>query len=169
MGTRFERRIVWALACDYVRAMARLPRGSLPEVAVYHVTARGVNGEAIYRDEADRTRFAQLQRRATRRWRWHVLASCQMTNHFHIVVLGELDDVSRGMHLLNFRYAQHFNQRYDRRGHLFQDRFDSRVVRNDEHLVRACEYVLDNAVRAGLCATREEWPWLGGELVDDLR
>jgi putative transposase len=149
--------------------MGRLPRSTLPEVAVYHVTARGVDGEAIYRDDADRTRFAKYQRLATKRWRWHVLASCQLTNHFHIVVLGELDDVSRGMHLLNFRYAQRFNERYDRRGHLFQGRFDSRVVRDDEHLVRACEYVLDNAVRAGLCTTRDEWPWIGGELVDDLR
>lgn len=42
-------------------------------------------------------------------------------------------------------------------------------VRDDEHLVNACDYVLDNAVRAGLCATRDDWPWLGGELVDGLR
>jgi REP element-mobilizing transposase RayT len=149
--------------------MARLPRCVLPEVAVFHVTGRGVNGEAIYRDDADHSRFGQLQRLATKRWRWHVLASCQMPNHFHIVVLGELECVSRGMHLLNFRYAQRFNERHGRRGHLFQERFHARVVRDDEHLVRACEYVLDNAVRAGLCATREDWPWLGGELVDDLR
>jgi REP element-mobilizing transposase RayT len=149
--------------------MARLPRYVLPEVAVFHVTGRGVDGQAIYRDDADHSRFGQLQRLATKRWRWHVLASCQMPNHFHIVVLGELECVSRGMHLLNFRYAQRFNERHGRRGHLFQERFHARVVRDDEHLVRACEYVLDNAVRAGLCATREDWPWLGGELVDDLR
>jgi putative transposase len=130
--------------------MARLPRYVLPEAAVYHVTGRGVAGEAIYRDDADRSRFARLQRRAEKRWHWHVLASCQMTNHFHIVVVGELDNVSRGMHLLNFRYAQGFNERHDRRGHLYQDRFHSKVIRNDEHLVRACEYVLDNPVRAGL-------------------
>jgi putative transposase len=151
------------------RFMGRLPRSVLPEVAVFHVTCRGVAGEAIYRDDADRSRFAQLERLATKRWHWHLLASCQMTNHVHIVILGELDNVSRGMHLLNFRYAQSFNRRHDRRGHLFQDRFHAQVVRDNEHLVNACEYVLDNAVRAGLCASREDWRWLGGELVDDLR
>jgi REP element-mobilizing transposase RayT len=149
--------------------MARLARCALPDVAVFHVTGRGVAGDAIYRDDADHSRFAALQRRAVQRWRWHLLASCQMTNHFHIVVLGELERVSKGMHLLNFRYAQGFNERHDRRGHLFQERFHARVVRGDEHLVRACEYVLDNPVRAGLCAAREDWPWLAGELVDDLR
>jgi putative transposase len=149
--------------------MARLPRCALPEVAVFHVTVRGVAGDAIYRDDADRSRYAQLLRLATKRWHWHLLAACQMTNHVHIVVLGELDNVSRGMHLLNFRYAQSFNRRHDRRGHLFQDRFHAQVVRDDEHLVRACEYVLDNAVRAGLCASRDDWPWIAGEIVDDLR
>jgi putative transposase len=149
--------------------VARLPRCVLPELAVFHLTGRGVAGEAIYRDDHDHFRFGSYLRLATLRWRWQLLAYCMLTNHFHAIVLGELESVSRGMHLLGFRYAQRFNERHDRRGHLFQDRFHARVIRDDEHLVRACEYVLDNAVRAGLCATREDWPWLGGELVDDLR
>ena len=152
-----------------VARMSRQPRGVLPEVAVFHVTARGVAGNAISRDDLDRFRFCALLRLAAFRWRWRVFAYCLMPNHFHIVVLGELECVSRGTHLLNFRYAQRFNERHERRGHLYQERFHARVIRDDEHLVNACEYVLDNAVRAGLCTTRDDWPWLGGELVDDLR
>jgi putative transposase len=73
------------------------------------------------------------------------------------------------MHLLNFRCAQRFNDRHERRGHLFQERFHTRVIRDDEHLGNACDYVLDNAVRGGLCVSRDEWPWLGGEFAVDLR
>ena len=78
-----------------------------------------------------------------------------MPNHFHLVVLCALERLTRGMHFLNFRYAQRFNERHDRVGHLFQSRFGARSVEGDEHLHDVCEYVLDNAVRAGLCATRD--------------
>ena len=68
------------------------------------------------------------------------------------------------MHGLNFRYAQRFNERHDRVGHLFQGRFGARAVEGDEHFHAVGAYVLDNAVRAGLCASRDEWRWCGGEL-----
>jgi REP element-mobilizing transposase RayT len=148
--------------------MPRLARSALPPVAAYHVTSRGVARQEIYRDDEDRSLFLSLLRLATRRSRWQLLAYCLMPNHFHLVLTSGLDRLSRGMHLVNFRYAQSFNDRYDRVGHLFQGRFATRVIETDEYFVAACEYVLDNPVRAGLCARRDDWPWLGGEILADL-
>jgi putative transposase len=141
----------------------------LPFVGAYHVTARGVARQQIYRDGDDYALFVALLRRTTRRWRWHLVAYCLMPNHFHLVVTTDRERLSRGMHLLNFRYAQSFNERYTRVGHLFQSRFAAHVIDADEHFVNACTYVLDNAVRAGLCCARDDWPWLGGEILSDLR
>ena len=93
-----------------------------------------------------------------------MLAYCLMANHFHLVVTTELDRLSRGMHLLNFRYAQSFNDRHCRTGHLFQGRFDARVIESDEYFVATCAYVLANAERVGIA----DWPWRGGELLVDL-
>jgi putative transposase len=149
--------------------MARRPRMTLPEVGSYHVTCRGVARQEIYRDDEDLRLFTQLLRLATRRWRWHMLAYCLMPNHFHLVMTCDLERLSRGMHLLNFRYAQAFNERHSRVGHLFQGRFSSHVIESDEHFVAACTYVLDNAVRAGLCEHRDDWPWIGGEVLSDVR
>jgi REP element-mobilizing transposase RayT len=87
-----------------------------------------------------------------------------MTNHFHFVVHAKLESISRGMHLLNARYAQGFNHRYERVGHLFQGRFYSGYVEGDDAIETVCDYVLDNPIRAGLCARRDQWPWLGGVL-----
>jgi putative transposase len=145
-----------------LEAVARKPRMTLPKQGVYHVCARGVEKRAIYMDEADRLMFLALTRHASRRHDWDILVYCLMTNHFHFVVHAELEYVSRGMHLLNSRYAQGFNQRYLRVGHLFQGRFYAGHVEDDDGVERVCDYVLDNPVRAGICTTRDEWPWLGG-------
>ena len=87
-----------------------------------------------------------------------------MTNHYHLVVTTELDRLSRGMHLLNFRYAQSFNDRHGRVGHLFQNRFDARAIEADEYFVATCAYVLGNAERRGI----PDWSWRGGEMLAEL-
>ena len=122
---------------------------------------RGVGGCDIYLDDDDRNRFLRLLRLATKISDWRLLAYCLMRNHFHLVVHGELERVSRGMHALAFRHAQAFNRRHQRRGHLFQDRFHTRVIGSEEHLGQACAYVLANAERVGIL----DWPWRGGELA----
>lgn len=60
---------------------------------------------------------------------------------------------------LNGGYAQEFNARHDRRGHLFGGRYASTLVETDEHLLAAARYVVLNPVEAGLCETPGEWPW----------
>ena len=82
-----------------------------------------------------------------------------MTNHYHLVVETELEHLSAGMQRLNGVYAQAFNRRNKRWGHLFGERFASWVVEDENHLARTIEYVLHNPVRAGLVDRPEDWPW----------
>jgi REP element-mobilizing transposase RayT len=147
---------------DYLRAMARLRRHDLPDYGAYHLTMRGVDGCDIFLDDQDRQSFLRFMRLATVKSEWRLFAFCLMRNHFHLVVLGELERVSRGMHTLAFRHAQTCNRRPERRGHRYADRFHARVIRNAEHLGNACAYVLGNAERAGV----RDWPWRGGEILD---
>ena len=141
--------------------VARLPRYLLPERGIYHVTTRGVDRQAISRDDDDRRLFLVLLARTTRRTDWDCHAFCLMPNHHHLIVETYIDLVSVGLRLLNGRYAQAFNERHDRSGHLFGDRFAAFVIRNEEHLRAAAEYVLQNPVRAGLCSRSDDWPWSG--------
>jgi hypothetical protein len=60
---------------------------------------------------------------------------------------------------LNQLYAQWFNRRHDRVGHLFQERYWSQVIDTDARLSAAVRYIVDNPVRAGLCARPEDWRW----------
>ena len=94
-----------------------------------------------------------------------------MGNHFHLIVECGQPALSKGMERLNGLHASGFNARHGRVGHLFQRRFESRPIADDEHLENACEYVRTNPVRAALCGRAAAWPWSGsrrrGSGVDD--
>ena len=102
---------------------------------------------------------AQL-REVIRKFAWNVYAYCLMPNHYHLVLSTERESLSKGMHRLNGLYAQRFNRRHGRVGHLFQNRFSAYVIESDAHLLSAILYVGDNPVRAGLAERPADWPWM---------
>ena len=139
--------------------MARVPRSTFPDYGVWHVTTRGVERRAVYLDRDDGRRFLTQLRLAVERLSLHVHALCLMPNHYHLVVECLRDRLSRAMHRVNGAYAEGFNAKYSRSGHLWGDRFALWQVRDEDHLHAACEYVLTNPVRAGLCERPADWPW----------
>lgn len=139
--------------------MARLPRSVLAEGRFFHLYALGVNHLAIFRDNQDRRDFLRLLATATDRVGWDCHAFCLMDTHVHLVVEAPLACVSRGMQLLLGRYAQRFNKRHNRCGHLFGSRFGARVIQDERQLETAVLYVLYNPVRAGMVEAAWDWPW----------
>jgi len=139
--------------------MGRLPRRTFPASGIFQVTTRGVERRDVYLDRDDRLAFLIQLRYAVEQNDWDVYALCLMTNHYHLVVEGMRDLISRGMHRLNGVYAERFNAKYDRSGHLWGDRFALWQVRDDDHLQATCRYVLLNPVRAGLCERAADWEW----------
>jgi putative transposase len=82
-----------------------------------------------------------------------------MTNHFHLLVETTDPNLSTGMQRLKSEYATYFNDRFAQVGHLFQQRFGSRLIETEEYYVEALRYIAFNPVRAGLCEHPAEWPW----------
>jgi putative transposase len=138
--------------------MPRQPRSLLGD-GIFHVTARGVARMVIYRDLDDFSQFVHLLASVVPRFCWRRHAFCLMPNHYHLVVESTRRNLSDGLHRLNGLYAQGFNHRYERSGHVFQNRFGARLIEGERQLGNVCAYVLDNPVRAGLTATAEDWPW----------
>jgi REP element-mobilizing transposase RayT len=139
--------------------MARLPRSTFPPFGVWHVTTRGVERRRVFLDRGDARSFLAELWRAVDTHPLHVHALCLMPNHYHLVVECLRDALSRALHRVNGRYAEAFNAKYGRSGHLWGDRFALWQVRDEEHLREACEYVLQNPVRAGLCDRASDWRW----------
>jgi REP element-mobilizing transposase RayT len=139
--------------------MSRIPRGAL-EDGYFHVVSRSVaTAQALFRDPDDHETFLDIVRRTSRESTWSCHAVCLMTTHYHLVLEATRDALSAGMHRLNWRYAMYFNRKHGSFGHVFADRFATRVIEREEYLYDACAYVLLNPVRAGLCQRVEEWPW----------
>lgn len=148
-------------ALAYGRCVPRALRPQVPG-GFYHVTARGVAGAPIVMDDSDRAGFVWLLHRVEDRREWRLHAYCLMTTHVHLVVETPIPNISRGLHWLFAVYAQRFNRRWGRFGHLFADRFWSRLIEDDEDYEEVCRYVLENPVKAGLCDDAADWHWSGG-------
>ena len=144
--------------------MPRVRRNELPD-GVFHVTTRGVFRRPVFIDDADRVFFLRLLELVVWRYKWDLHAFCLMGTHYHLVLETTTERLSAGMQYLNGVYAQRFNRRHDRDGHVFGARFASWVVRDDDHYERTVEYVLTNPVRAGLVDDWTEWRWSGARGV----
>jgi REP element-mobilizing transposase RayT len=138
--------------------VARRPRNET-EAGVHHVYARGVERRAIFVDEDDWRLYLRLLRAVVERFRWHVLGYCLMPNHVHLLVETRAPNLGKGMHMLHGLYAQLFNERYERVGHLFQSRFGNREVHDELGLAAVLGYIALNPVAAGLCDSPGDWPW----------
>jgi putative transposase len=138
--------------------MARPLRIQFPG-AVYHLTTRGVDRQPIFRDRDDRLAFLRLLDRVATLDEFRIHAFCLMTNHVHLLVETPRGNVGTGMHRLLHRHARRFNHRHGRRGHLFEERYGSSLLRSEEHLLSAARYIALNPVRAGLCDDPAAWPW----------
>ena len=143
------------------RSLAPVPRPPRIQLAggIYHVTSRGNRRQAIFHDDDDRRWFLMFRAHVFQRWGWRLHAYCLMTNHFHLLVQTPQANLSSGMQRLKSGYAAYFNERHLLVGHLFQQRFDSRLIESEEHFSETVRYIALNPVRAGLCEHPAQWPW----------
>jgi REP element-mobilizing transposase RayT len=123
------------------------------------VFARGNNRERIFHTDRDRRRYLALLGQEVTRRRWRCLAYCLMDNHVHLLLETPKPNLGAGMQRLHGVYAQGFNGRHRRVGHVFQDRFGAAPVHRDAHLWIIAGYIANNPVEAGLCDRPEAWPW----------
>lgn len=129
------------------------------EGALWHVTSRGNERRAIYRDDEDREQFLGVLGRVVSMFRWRLYAWVLMGNHYHLLLETPEPNLARGMRQLNGLYTQRFNRRHRRAGHLFQGRYKAILVEKEAHLLELCRYVVLNPVRAGLARSAKEWRW----------
>jgi len=127
--------------------------------AIYHIICKGMEKIDIFTDDVDRNKFLQLLQKMVNSHKIHLFSYVLMGTHFHLLFRTEEANLSQVMQLLNSSYAHWFNIRHIRKGHLFQDRYKSHLVRNPLYLYSVASYISLNPVEAGLVDSPEEYPW----------
>jgi len=129
---------------------------------VYHVLNRGNARMRIFGDDRDYDAFEKLLTEAVERSEMRLLAYCLMPNHWHLVVWPQRDgELSRFVGWLTLTHTQrwHAHRSSAGSGHVYQGRFKSFPVQDDEHFLAVARYVERNALRAGLVRRAEAWRW----------
>lgn len=116
----------------------------------YHIMLQGVGGQTIFEDDEDRSRFCLLLQYASQLSRFSIHGFCLMNNHVHLLLQPHHEQLASGMHSLAFRYAQYFNKKNKREGHLFRGRYKSILVQNEDYLRRVIRYIHNSPSRLGL-------------------
>jgi putative transposase len=129
---------------------------------VYHVLNRANGRATLFRKPADYDAFLQVLAEAHRRLPLRILGYCVMSNHWHFLVWPEADqgrDVSEFFRWLTVTHTQrwHAHHRTSGTGHLYQGRFKSFPVQDDDHFYTVVRYVERNALRAGLVKRADAW------------
>jgi putative transposase len=161
-GTHFparpESRLATPSGTPSLGRVPRRPRSEYPG-AIFHVTARGNDGQDIFVDDYDRVGLLQLFASIAAKHQWECLAYCLMSNHYHLLVRTPEPTLAVGMHAIQSRYAHGFNERHGRRNHLFGTRYSQRPVESQSHVLTSAVYTVLNPIRARLIEQPVEWPW----------
>lgn len=137
--------------------MARANRHHIPG-QVWHITHRCHKKEFLLKFARDRRRWHSWLFEARKRFGLRVLNYVVTSNHIHLLVIDSGPDViPNSIQLIAGRTAQEFNQRKERKGAFWEDRYHATAVERHEHLIRCLVYIDLNMVRAGVVKHPSEW------------
>lgn len=125
--------------------MPRLPRIKA-EDSIFHIMVRSIKEVPLFIDSKDKDRYMSIIAGYQETYGFKVYGYCLMDNHAHLIIDVNGADISKIMHSINFKYAQIFNRKHNRHGHLFQDRFKSKIVKDERYLVTLSAYIHNNAL-----------------------
>ncbi|MGO8691540.1 MAG: transposase [Thermoguttaceae bacterium] len=131
---------------------------------IYHVLNRGNGRMRIFHKPEDFAAFERVLAEGLERYAVELLTYCLMPNHWHLVTRPKTDDaLGRWMRWVGVTHVRRYHEHYHSRGggHVYQGRFKSFPVAEDDYFVALCRYVEGNALRAGLVERAEQWHWSG--------
>ncbi|MBQ9443572.1 MAG: transposase [Lachnospiraceae bacterium] len=136
--------------------MPRKPR-VISNSGYYHILSRGIGKQIIFEDDHDYLYFLKILARCREEEDFEIIAYCLMENHFHILMKAE-SGLDRIMKRITTSYALYFNTKYERVGHLFQNRYKSVPAENDSAILSMVRYIHNNPEKAGICpANQYKW------------
>lgn len=139
-----------------------MPRFSRSEILkhtnIYHIIIRGINKQDIFFEKNDRIKFIKTLKIIKQKYNFNILAFVLMNNHVHLAIKDDERNLSSFMHILCTSYAKYFNEKYDRIGHLFQNRFKSIGIDSERYLLNLVRYIHKNPEKKNI-SKMENYEW----------
>lgn len=127
---------------------------------IYHIIMRGVNRQSIFEDDEDKMRLIETLKKYKHISNYEIYAYCLMENHVHFMLKeSEVEDLSTAIKRISSSYVYWYNMKYDRSGHLFQERFQSESIEDRAYFLTVLRYIHQNPLKAGLVRDAFESKW----------
>ena len=120
---------------------------------------RGINRQVIFEDDGDRRYFICVLGECKKVSGFKLHAFCLMANHVHLLIEPSEEPLEIIFKRIGTRYATWYNRKYQRVGHLFQDRFRSENVDTDSYYMTVLRYILQNPMKAGMESCPGSYRW----------
>lgn len=139
--------------------MPRFPRSYI-ETKYFHVIVQGINKNYIFNNPEDIKYYIKILYEFQKEYPIDIIAYCIMNNHAHMLLkIENLAYLSKFMHRVNTKYAMYYNQKYNRVGYVFRDRYKSEGIYSEEHLYNCVKYIYNNPVKAKICDKPEDYQY----------
>lgn len=135
------------------------PLRPIADGLVYHVVARGNNRQDVFFDDGDYLAFLKAVGDLKERKRFELYGYCLMGNHFHLLLRPTESSVSRIMQSLLVSHTQRYHRFHHGGGHVWQGRFKSPVIQDDDHLLAVLRYIEANPLGAHLVDGAGDYRW----------
>ncbi len=135
------------------------PLRPIAEGLVYHVINRGNSRQPVFFQDADYLAFLKALGDLKERKPFALYGYCLMPNHIHLLLRPEGTTVSRIVQSLLVSHTQRYHRHHGTCGHVWQGRFKSPVVQDDDHLLAVLRYIEANPLRAKMVEQAGDYPW----------
>ncbi|MBP2638629.1 MAG: Transposase like protein [Firmicutes bacterium] len=129
------------------------------ESGIYHLMVRGINKQSIFEEDDDRQRFLQTLGHYKMLSNYLLYGYCLMDNHVHLLIKETNEPLAQVVKRISSSYVHWYNQKYERCGHLFQERFKSEAVETEEYFLTVLRYIHQNPIKAGIIPAFGEYLW----------
>lgn len=126
---------------------------------IYHVMLRGINQQQIFEEREDYIKLLEIIKEYKVISDFEVYAYCLMGNHIHLLIKVKKEPLEQIFKRIGGKFVYWYNVKYQRVGHLFQDRFKSEPVETMDYLMTVIRYIHQNPVKAGICKEIEDYPY----------
>ncbi len=126
---------------------------------IYHIMLRGLNKQDIFHEDEDRIKYIETLKKYKDISDYKIYAYCLMDNHIHLLIKEVKESISQSMKRIGVGYVHWYNKKYERCGHLFQDRYKSEVVEDDKYLMVVLRYIHQNPLKLPDVKSFNEYQW----------